>query len=665
MVLVVTFASVCSGIEAASVAFEPLGWHCLWLAEIDKAASSVLAYRYPHVDNHGDLLNLPARVASGEIPPPDVLIGGTPCQSFSVAGLRGGMTDSRGALTLVFVLLVDAIDARRALLGWPPVIVVWENVPGVLNHKDNPFGCFLGALAGEDRPLVPAGKRWTNAGLVFGPERAVGWRTLDAQYFGLAQRRRRVFVVASAGARFDPAAILFECEGVRRDIAPSRETGENIAGSLDASADRSRGAGNNPGQLTPYVDELSPTAGSGSTNPASHGKTNGTDRAALVVEAVPQWWDGRDVAQTLDAVLAKGQTMPEKDRFPAVLHPVDAVCPTLRAGANSTGGDRPPGTDVDTADSLIALAYGGNNTCGPIDVATARNEHSGPHGRLDFESETFIVEPHCFDARQQDVLQYGAISGPVDTDGYSLGVAFAQNTRNEVRLIAGDGSITGALSAQPGMKQTTYIAFSSKDHGGDAAYELAPTPGASGHVDSHSNAGAPPAVTYAIQERAICENPDAGPDANSVRADGCAYTLEARAVPQAVCVTGSVTHCLRAEGFDASEDGTGRGQPITAYSIMPMNSGRDFVARPTDIAQPLVAAGPGGGNQGGDYVTTRLMVRRLLPVECERLQGFPDGWTERGVTKPQADGPRYKQLGNSMAVPVIHWLGARIEAAFL
>ena len=108
----------------------------------------------------------------------------------------------------------------------PASIVFWENVPGVLSTADNAFGCFLAGLAGEDDPLQPPGGKWQNAGAVFGPKRAVAWRVLDAQYFGVAQRRRRVFVVASARNGFDPAAVLFEFDGVRRDTAPRREAGK-------------------------------------------------------------------------------------------------------------------------------------------------------------------------------------------------------------------------------------------------------------------------------------------------------------------------------------------------------------------------------------------------------------------------------------------------------
>ena len=234
------FLSVCSGIEAASVAWEPLGWQASGFAEIEPFPCAVLAHHYPDVPNHGDMTLLPAKIRAGEVEAPDLLCGGTPCQAFSVAGLRQSLDDARGNLTLTFCEIADAIDSKRE----QPCIVFWENVPGVLNTKDNAFGCFLGALAGEDDALIAPGGRWANAGFVDGPQRAVAWRVLDAQYFGVAQRRRRVFVIASARADFDPAAVLFEFEGVRRDTAPSREAGQAaariVAPSLTASNDPSR-----------------------------------------------------------------------------------------------------------------------------------------------------------------------------------------------------------------------------------------------------------------------------------------------------------------------------------------------------------------------------------------------------------------------------------------
>lgn len=228
-----SFGSVCSGIEAASVAWEPLGWRAAWLAEIESFPAAVLAHHYPAVPNLGDMTTIARRVLTGEVVAPDVFTGGTPCQAFSVAGLRESLSDARGNLTLKFVELADAIDHVRIRAGKPASVIVWENVPGVLSTKDNAFGCFLAGLAGEDDPLQPPGGRWANAGCVYGPRRAVAWRTLDAQHFGLAQRRRRVFVVASARNDLDPAAVLFEWEGMRRDTPPRRGAGQEApAGTL-------------------------------------------------------------------------------------------------------------------------------------------------------------------------------------------------------------------------------------------------------------------------------------------------------------------------------------------------------------------------------------------------------------------------------------------------
>ncbi|MFT0866013.1 DNA cytosine methyltransferase [Pseudomonas sp. CAM1A] len=226
----ITYGSVCSGIEAATVAWHPLGWRAAWYAEIEPFPCAVLAHHYPDTPNHGDMTRLAAMVLAGKIPAPDALVGGTPCQAFSVAGMREGLADPRGALTIKYVELLDAIDHVRTMRGEPEAVCLWENVPGVLSDKGNAFGCFLGALVGESEELQPPGGKWKDAGCVYGPTRTVAWRVLDAQYFGLAQRRRRVFVVASARAGFDPLEVLFEREGVRRDTPPRRGEGQDLAG---------------------------------------------------------------------------------------------------------------------------------------------------------------------------------------------------------------------------------------------------------------------------------------------------------------------------------------------------------------------------------------------------------------------------------------------------
>jgi DNA (cytosine-5)-methyltransferase 1 len=407
-----TFGSVCSGIEAASVAWHRLGWKAAWFSEIEPFPSAVLAYHYPDTPNLGDMTTLPERIRNGEIVAPDLLCGGTPCQAFSVAGMRRSLDDARGNLSLTFCEVSNAIDAVRRERGDQPAIIFWENVPGVLNTKDNAFGCFLAGLAGEDAPLVAPRGRWTNAGVVLGPQRAIAWRVLDAQYFGVAQRRRRVFVVASARNGFSPAAVLFERESLRRDTPPSREAGEAVA----------------------------PTIRAGAPNGSpSHGARSGDSRDELIV---PQPYS---VANCLTARMHKG--------------------------INST---------------------------------------------LD-EGQTPVIG---FNARQ-DPDSWADRTGPLDTDS-----------------------------------STQAVAFSAKDYGADATADLSPTLRAMGHAESHANGGGQMAVAQSMQ------------------------------------------------------------------------------------------------------------VRRLTPVECERLQGFPDGYTlitYRG--KSAADGPRYKALGNSWAVPVVRWIGERMQRA--
>ena len=202
------YLSVCSGIEAASVAWESLGWTPVAFAEIEKFPSKVLAHHYPGVANLGDMTRF--REWDIERDAVDVLVGGTPCQSFSVAGLRKGLDDPRGNLELTFIAMVE---------HFKPEWVIWENVPGVLSSSGGrDFGSFLGALG--------------QLGYGF------AYRVLDAQHFGVPQRRRRVFVVAhSSGDSRRAAEVLFEPESLRGDSTKSNRKGEKSTSSSASSVD--------------------------------------------------------------------------------------------------------------------------------------------------------------------------------------------------------------------------------------------------------------------------------------------------------------------------------------------------------------------------------------------------------------------------------------------
>ena len=292
------YLSVCSGIEAASVAWRPLGWECVGVAEIEKFPSAVLAHHYPNVPNFGDLTRYqewPDDLA------PDLIVGGTPCQSFSVAGLRQGMADPRGNLALVFLGLVDRYRPR-----W----VLWENVPGVRSSAGGrDFGAFLGALG----------------------ELGYGWayRSLDAQYFGLAQRRERVFVVGCLGDWRAPAAVLLEPQSLCGDSAPRRASREDLATTL-AARTRS-GSGYGPDTETPviaFAPDVSPAMKArDSKGPSSDGDGDGLPLVAMVAHSLRA--EGFDASED-----GTGRGTPLVPiAFSAKDHGADAgeVSPTLRS----------------------------------------------------------------------------------------------------------------------------------------------------------------------------------------------------------------------------------------------------------------------------------------------------------------------------------------------
>jgi DNA (cytosine-5)-methyltransferase 1 len=561
-----SYGSVCSGIEAATAAWHPLGMTPAWFAEIEPFPSVVLAHHYPQVQNHGDMTKLGALVLAGKIKAPAVLVGGTPCQAFSVAGMRQGMLDPRGALTIKYVELADAVDHVRTARGDDECVVVWENVPGVLSDKQNAFGCFLGALAGEDCELQPSGKRWTDAGCVYGPKRTVAWRILDAQYFGLAQRRRRVFVVASARRGFDPVAVLFEREGLRRDTAPRRGEGQDVTGTAPFGPALQCGCGH------VFPEEL-----------GHYGCMNceGDEGPAVTMFGGIPAFGGHALGGSVE----RSATLTAKDTRLDMESETFFVAPTLTGGGRKSGGY-----------SLDDI---------PITAPALRAQGQSSH-RAD--SEAFIV------------------TGTLQANGKAAGSATQQDAEAGLLVVHGTQDLcisdkAFALGRNSGQ-ENAILAFSCKDHGADAG-SLSPTLRAMNHSGSHANAGG----------------------------------------QVAVCITGDITHTLKAEGFDDSEDGTGRGQPIVAAFAENSRAELRYEDGDGGITGSL-SGGGGKAGQGMPAAQVGASVRRLTPVECERLQGFPDGYTlipwrgKRASDCP--DGPRYKAIGNSKAVPVVRWLGLRI-----
>jgi DNA (cytosine-5)-methyltransferase 1 len=361
----VIYGSICSGIEAATVAWEPLGWKPAYFSEIEAFPRAVLKHHYPHVPLHGDFTTIEAK-QYGAI---DLLVGGTPCQDFSVAGLRTGIAGDRGNLTLEFLRLAEREKPR-----W----ILWENVPGVLSSDGGrALGAFLGGLA--------------ELGYGF------AYRVLDAQYFGLAQRRQRVFVVGYLGDWRRAAAVLLEPESLRWDSPPRREAGEKVAPTIGACiGGRDRDFDCNGGLIAGRLGDIAATlqaavggngdAGNGSEMIVAH--TLGSHRAGSVTE------DG--TGRGVPLVLASGQANAEVVR--------------------------------DGSPSLTCL-------------------HEAP-------IVAFSVKDHGADAGPiSPTLRAGGHDKSHANGGVMPAVAFAQNQRDEVRLM----DVAGALASEPGMKQQTYV----------------------------------------------------------------------------------------------------------------------------------------------------------------------------------------------------------------
>ena len=569
------YLSVCSGIEAATVAWHHMGWKPVGFSEIEPFPSKVLAHHYPDVTNFGDMTKFKEWKLDDTV---ELLVGGTPCQSFSVAGLRKGLADPRGNLMLTYLAMAN---------HFKPKWLLWENVPGVLSsNRGHDFAALLQGMA--------------ECGYGF------AYRVLDAQYFGVPQRRRRVFVVGCLGDWRSAAKVLFESESLCGDITPRRGEGKEVAPTI------TRGFGDRGYDLNQIagggykVDFPQDTVGALDTEcgfqKASHQSINQGHILALNKDEEPL---NPHVNGTITTRTGRSQSSPEE----VVIHPFREadlhnyketdVAGTLKASggvlaggsetfltqlsaynitfcdANGTRKDRPDGglyvNETDTSNTLTRAGIGtnvvqavdtyngtiqGDVAYGFTQVDAARDIgkdisptlRSGGDGGYPNHSVAYAVDTYNGSIQGDVACTLTSASGVSNASGPKA-MVFQQNTRDEVRYVGGDGQIAGALMADAGMKQQNYI---------------------------HLAAGFLPG--------------------QGSKAQGLGYEVEMAPTLRAGCSSYGLHQSMR--------------------------------------------------------------VRRLTPKECERLQGFPDDYTN---IPSAADTGRYKALGNSMAVPVMRWIGERIN----
>ncbi len=607
------YLSICSGIEAASVAFGPLGWKPLAFSEIEAFPRAVLQHHYPDTPLHGDFTELKDQPF---IVDADLLCGGTPCQSFSVAGLRQSLADDRGNLTLQFVLLADAIDHLRHAAGREPAWILWENVPGVLSTNDNAFGAFLGGLVGRTAPIPEPEGGWTGAGVVDGPTRCAAWRVLNAEHFGLAQRRKRVFVLARGGAgRWAVAdALLPIIESSRWHPAPRRGTGEGVA----------------------------PTTGQGAEGGCYRWQNDASgivpDDVAAALKAKGTTTDERSVGSY---VMAHGQANAEvvSDGSPSLTCNHEAPI-LVRMREGKEGGGKGPLVSNDqsltlaTANDQVLCVSAPNNTFEHKGI-----KHACPQEAYSGEILRTLRE----EIGEEVFVQWG------------FGIIAPLQQEEVLRAwLHGDG-----LRREATARRDTSKLIKAPFKEGCSGWPMR-------ELWEHGPDGRTPQGRRLVEQ--LCDE------------------LEA-AVPQlshAGTLTEEEMHGMRkaAEGIGVLRQALSEVQEVgrpeqggLAEAGGVLDAGlRHNKSRPRTMQQARTADAQGNIEPRTDEqvrssestLVQTFSVRRLLPEECEALQGFPRNYTRipwKGRTADQCpDGQRYKALGNSWAVPCARWIGERIKA---
>ena len=507
------YLDVCSGISAPTQAWKPIGWECAGYFEIDPFACEVLATRFLSVTNYGNLLEVDHATIGERVGHVDLLVSGSPCQGFSVAGKRGGLADPRSHLLFASFALARAVGAR-----W----LVWENVPGVLSDDGGrTFKLIL-------RTLLDLGY-------------SASWRVLDARFFGVPQRRRRVFVVGYLGDWRPPAAVLFEPESLRRNPSESRKAGPRVARCI------ATGSG---------------TSGSGY-------RSDGDTETLIPMLADP-------ITTREASCYSKGG----RNQGPRNVVPFDLTQITHPENRNRAD----PG---DPSPPIVAKGRGVHVACFDDPGRFAGVHGGGEHG--DLHPTLRSTNPHALVAYALG-SHAGAADGDACNESHATGGAVGANVSEELAYSLRSGR-TQAVAAIP---------ISSDALRGEGVMQT-PGPDADGRVR--------------LRDPGLGIGEPGDPQ----------FTLNA-SVPPAVVA------------FQESQSGF-----------------RETAEHPTLTEN--------NGPRRMHGVSDGVMVRRLTSRECERLQGVSDDFTliDRRC-KPAADGPRYKALGNSMAVPVMRWIGERIAA---
>ena len=568
------YLSVCSGIEAATVAWHPLGWEPVAFGEIEKFPSQVLAHHYPDTPNWGDMTKFKEWPDANV----NVFVGGTPCQSFSVAGLRKGLDDPRGNLMLTYL----AIAAK-----YRPQWLVWENVPGVLSSN-----------GGHDFASLLRGMGECGYGFAY--------RILDAQYFGVAQRRRRVFVVGYLGDWQPAAAVLFERHSLSGHPAPSREKREGVAPNARE--------GSSVGSL------CARTGQSISVQDAEQGH--------LMPAVMVGLQDCNNFSSEITGTIVTREGC-AADTAHMVMQPIPIDSMNhIGRGDNHSMGDFVPG-----APSYTLTKNHSHAVAQPI--AFSRND--------DGQNATHDLAPTMRVAGNAGGMLAAAIATH-DVAGTMLSRKTSGGFSNSI-----DHAAAGYMALQPIAYNIAPGKGALKDdiHVTDA--DATKTLDASGSNPAMHQGGA--AIVQPIAFSGQMSVPQTDVDMTQ--------TLQAKN-PMAVMQQIGIFQDSEFGIAEYDTAGTLRAGRIPAHQM----------AIQAVVAPTLTAANDPSRSPQSSEVTQQvysvlqasMAVRRLSPKECERLQGFPDNYTDiKPKGKATPDGPRYKALGNSMAVPVMAWIGSRIQ----